>query len=78
METKEQTGHITITAKKEGLETGYTVDVDYSAKSIKLSNKSGFAIFLPCKLIGIAFTGEIYWLQIPLWLFNKNYAFYNT
>jgi hypothetical protein len=78
MKTEEKTGHITITAKKENLDTGYIIDVNYSEKSIKLSNKSGFAIFLPCKLVGIAFTGGIYWLQIPIWLFNKNYAFYNT
>lgn len=75
---KEAANHKTITAKKEDYETGYIIDVDYSKKSIKLSNKSGFAIFLPSKLVSISFTNKIYWIDVPIWLYNKNYSFFNT
>jgi hypothetical protein len=78
MRTKEKTGYIVITAKKEGLQTGYLVDMNYSLKSIKLSNKSGFTIFLPSSLNEVEYLGEIVKLKIPIWLFNKNYAFFNT
>lgn len=75
---KEATTHITITAKKEDHETGYQIDVDYSDKSIKLSNRHGIVIFLPLKLIGISFVNKIHWIDVPRWLYNKNYGFFNS
>lgn len=75
---KETTTHITITAKKEDTETGYRIDMDYSEKSIRLTNKTGISIFLPSKLVNLSFVNKIVWVDIPKWLYLKNYGFFNS
>lgn len=75
---KESTSHITITAKKDSTETGYEIDIDYSVKSIKLKNKAGFIDFLPSSAVNVSFLGETYFLDIPKWLYNKKYTFFNS
>jgi hypothetical protein len=67
-----------FTAKKSGHDTGYEIFKDYSENSVKISNKGNIAIYLPSKLIDISLMGEIYWIHIPRWLYNKNYAFFNS
>lgn len=74
MNTQKQT----ITAKLSGFDTGYEILKDYSEKSTKLTNKAGYVITLPTKCLDIEQLGTVYRIELPLWLFNKNYAFFNS
>jgi hypothetical protein len=67
-----------FTAKLEGHDTGYEIFVNYSDSATKITSKRGIAIYLPSKLIEINIIGEIYFVNVPRWIYNKYYGFFNS